>query len=446
MIHHLHQTKKYKIGTKAAKQFTGSRIAWIQIVLSTMALLIGFACSSANKNAGNGGGIESITKEDLEGHLSFLASDELEGRDTGTKGLQLAARYIASELQRLKLVPVGDDSTYFQHFDLESRQISLETMVAVIDSANQEDEFYFPDDFFPYPRRQIDNVTLEGEIVFAGYGVTADEHGYNDYTGVDVQNKIVLIMSHEPQEQDSASVLEGKQSSRYSTPKAKITNAEQAGARALLVVTDPNNDHRSYLEQYGGFLKYLAKPQMTLLGDDESEQSRMPFLVVNEKIAEAIFAGSGTSLSALQAQIDSTFQPASFEFPNRWLKLNFSLASEQVKTENVIGLIEGSDVALKEEVIVFSAHYDHVGVNDDGEVYNGADDDGSGVSALLEIAEAYSRAKVKPKRSILFLWFSAEEKGLLGSKYYSENPAVTMDKTIANINIDMVGRSRPRGG
>jgi len=179
------------------------------------------ACASQSQNSTPDGGIESITVEDLEGHISFLASDELQGRNTGSDELRLAARYLASELRRLRLKPIGHDSSYFQHFDLASRQITQKTNITIEHTGAGADTFYFSQDFFPYPRTVGYGDTLSGTVVFAGYGITAPEFEYDDYADLDVTDKIVLVMRNEPRKDDEDSPFEGTTNTSYSRLRSK---------------------------------------------------------------------------------------------------------------------------------------------------------------------------------------------------------------------------------
>ena len=167
----------------------------------------------------------------------------------------------------------------------------------------------------------------------------------------------------------------------------------------------------------------------------------MKLFFTSESVANALLSGSGETLESLQKKINESGKPVSFDIKNRKSEINMEVVKGNIETKNIVGVIEGSDPVLKNECIVFSAHYDHVGITQDGEVYNGADDNASGTVALLEIAEAFSQLKRKPKRSIVFAWVTAEEKGLYGSEYYSENPLFPLNNTLTNINLDMVGRS-----
>jgi Zn-dependent M28 family amino/carboxypeptidase len=183
-----------------------------------------------------------------------------------------------------------------------------------------------------------------------------------------------------------------------------------------------------------GKASYTAKGRINLFGS-------IKLFFTSETVADALLSGSGETLANLQKRINDSEKPFSFEIKNRKAEIEMKVLKGNIETKNIVGVIEGSDPVLKDECIVFSAHYDHVGMAQDGEVYNGADDNASGTVALLEIAEAFSQMKRKPKRSIVFAWVTAEEKGLYGSDYYSENPLFPLFKTLTNINLDMVGRS-----
>lgn len=410
-------------------------------------ILLLSACTKSGRQMAVRGGVASITTEDLSRHLGFLASDDLQGRDTGTEGLQRAAEYVANELRRLQLKPVGDAGTYFQNYRLVSRQLTDSTQITVANAGGQIALFRFNEDFFPYLQRLQDgHETITGEVAFVGYGISAPEYQYDDFAGLDLKDKIVVALRHEPQTPDTSARFEGKEKTRYGYINVKARAAETAGAKAIIIVNTPNDSGPSYQDEFKLIIDYLAQPQMRLVGKQEEETAEgIKIVLADGKLAEALLQGSGKSLSQLQTQIDATLKPSSFILERQSLALTIAVKTKPVQASNILAMLEGSDPQLKKEVVVYSAHLDHVGVNASGEIFNGADDDASGSSAVLEIAEAFAAGTRKPKRSMLFVWFTGEEKGLLGSEYYSENPVVALDNTVANLNMDMVGRVRQPG-
>lgn len=417
----------------------------IAAVFGLMMLLS--ACATSNKQMAASGGAPSITTDDLSRHLSFLASDELQGRDTGSEGLQRAAEYVANELRRLQLKPAGENGTYFQNYRLISRQLTDSTRITIADNDGQAVSFRFKDDFFPYLQSlQEGRETISGEVAFVGYGITAPEFQYDDFAGIDVKDKIVLALRHEPQTTDTSARFDGAKTTRYSYINVKARAAEAAGAKAIIIVNAPNDSGPAYGVEFKQVIDYLAQPLMQLADKQAEEQGQsIRVILADVKLADALLHGSGKSLSQLQTQIDGTITPNSFLFDRQTFSLTIDVKTKPVQASNILGLLEGSDSQLKHEAVVYSAHLDHVGLSASGEIFNGADDDASGSSAVLEIAEAYATSSRKPKRSMLFVWFTGEEKGLLGSEYYAENPVVALNNTVANLNMDMVGRVRQPG-
>ncbi len=379
----------------------------------------------------------SITKEESQHHVDILASDEFAGRGTGTPGQWLAAKYIASEFSKYGLVPVGHDGKYYQKFqlvkpDLKSASFSIKKDTSII-------EFSVKSDFIPF-NFTGENI-LDAPVVFAGYGITAPEYGYDDYKNIDVNGKIVLTLRHEPQENDPQSIFEGAELTRHALFEVKAENAKRHGAVGLLMVTDPNGDHGSMSPQ--GFWNSQYTGQKGGKGwqlEQDNAMSNFPVVWISGEAAENILMETGSSLASLQTSIDASLKSKSFTIPRFQISIEVTLKRAAQKTQNVVGLLEGADPELRDEVVVIGAHYDHVGMKN-GIIFNGADDNASGTAGLLEIAEAFSELSIKPRRSILFAAFSAEELGLLGSRFYVENPVKPLEQTIAMINLDMISRN-----
>ncbi|WP_020528408.1 M28 family peptidase [Flexithrix dorotheae] len=362
----------------------------------------------------------TITAEDLKGHLSVIASDEFEGRETGEKGQKIAAEYISNYFKEIGLEgPVKDaENPFFQTFTL------YKSTWGEIKLSNSEKEFALYEDYFPYGSFQFDNETLE--LVFAGYGLDGEE--YSDYKDLDVNGKIVLVLDGEPK----ADGEEGEKKSNGFNPFSKIETAKEKGARAVFFIMEDENqfDGRSKMMQ-----KYGGRPSLSF--DNPTEGTGI-FFTTSTKAAELL----GVSTKKFEKTVNkiSLKKGSSAGSLNNEITVTVKRTNEEVRTENVLGYLEGG--SKKEEVIVITSHYDHIGVSGD-EINNGADDDGSGTVTVLELAEAFSKAKKNgngPERSILFMTVTGEEKGLLGSRYYSENPIFKLENTVCNLNIDMVGR------
>lgn len=369
----------------------------------------------------------SITETDCLAHLKVLAGDSLEGRETGTPGQQKAAAYIARQFHAFGLKPAGEDGGWFQPFGLVKRGWGDVSFKA------GDTEYGFLEDYFGWPGSNNEVDFENAELVFAGYGI--DDAQYSDYEGLDVKGKVVLIHGGEPQDKDGNYHLTGTaERSNWTTDwQAKVKAATERGAIALITVS---NSAERQLE-VKSFVNYLRNPEMELAGPSQPS----PFcnvLYTTPRIGGELF-GSAKKLEKAIAKIDKKLSPQ-----GRELDMPISLRIEKFESallsENVLGMIPGSDRA--DEYVFVTAHYDHLGKS--GElIYNGADDDASGTTALLEVAEAMGQAYRTgngPRRNVVFMTVSGEEKGLLGSEFYSEHPIYPMEHTVADLNIDMVGR------
>ncbi len=384
-----------------------------------------------------------IEAADIRQHLDFLASDALMGRDTPSPHLKKAARYIADRFQEYGLAPV--QGSYFQKFRVSRVRLGKENHLTVIRNG-EETPYRLKKDFMPLDL--TGSKAVEGELVFVGYGITAPEYQYDDYAGVDVSGKIVVILRHEPREKDPESPFAGRRLSPYGQIKTKIQNAIDHGAIGALIVSDPLN-HRSIRPR--GFpwpslypnLPNDAIPLTLAL----TEKNKIPVVGIGKKVVRQLF-GSVDSLRQWQKRIDATMKPLSRPLAGIRVRLQTQTDRQDEETQNVVGWIEGRDRRLKQEILVLGAHYDHVGVLKNAaagmdSIYNGADDNASGTSLLLSLASAYGRFPTKPRRSVLFIAFAGEEKGLFGSRAYVEQPLFPLEQTVAMLNFDMVGRNAP---
>ena len=380
-----------------------------------------------------GTGEEYIDVSDLQTHIEFLASFELEGREAGYHGAEVAARYIATRFKNYGLTsPEGADNYYQQvplvvmRPDFENTVLTLKTAEGVKSFVTDKDVFFFP--------KGGDNESFSAPLVLCGYGITAPEYQYDDFAGVDVSGKVVLIMNREPQENDTNSVFNGAKNTKYSIPMVKARIAKQNGAKALLIMEQPGKAPiEESLEKYRGGLK---KPIVQLAGKTES----LPVFYLTAETAQEILSGK-VDIAEYHAGIESDLKGNPMEIEGVSLDLNIRF-KERLETQspNVVGFLEGRDPDLKDEYLIIGAHYDHEGIGGEG-FFPGADDNASGVAVLLELAEAFSTQKKAPKRSILFISFGAEEKGTLGSLHYSLNPLLPPEKAAAMFNMDEVGRN-----
>ncbi len=367
---------------------------------------------------------KTITPDDARKHLTILASDEYEGRETGAPGAEKAAQYIKKQFQSLNLKGLVNED-YFQKLGINETSLGKTEIIA------NGKTFEFVKDYYFNPGSvNINNKTYK-DFVFVGYGI-ADKN-YDDLTAADLTGKVVIVLKGEPVK-DGNSIISGtKQPSDWSTSRSKKNNALFAKNPALILSVDPQ------IERMAAYKEYFTQKGIEL---DGKTNTKAPILNISEGLANELMSAGGKTIAELKNSINESakFNPLSFSSS---LTANILTSKTPIEAKNVLGFMEGSDQVLKNEVVVITAHYDHVGVDEKGDAFNGADDDGSGTTGVLEIAEAFSMAKADkkgPKRSILFMTVVGEEKGLLGSEWYSSHPIFPLENTIVNLNIDMIGR------
>ncbi|HEY0057062.1 MAG TPA: M28 family peptidase [Pedobacter sp.] len=372
---------------------------------------------------------ELLTPENARKHLNILASDEFEGRETGKKGAELAANYIANEFKKLNLKgPVN--GYYFQNVQLVESSFLVDKFQINNKQLQSHKDFYLSS-------ASTKKIIKAEEVVFVGYGISTA--AYDDLKGVDITGKVVLIINRGEPVKDGISLISNSaELSDWSKIRAKRMDNIRAKKPALILVVNP--DLAQILTRSGA---HLDKPKISLKKNKvQALAAQTDVIQLTPETANIFLSKSGKTIEQLIAEINKTGLPASQKIKTD-LELSYGNKSKDVKAVNVMGYLEGTD--LKQELIVISAHYDHIGLNPDGtdKVFNGADDDGSGTTAVLELARAFSLAKKEgkgPRRSILFLGVVGEEKGLLGSEWYSEHPIFPLKNTITNLNIDMIGR------
>ena len=400
-------------------------------------VLLVFLPLSAQKDARN-----SITRHDLEMHMEFLSSDELEGRNTGEPGLQVAARYLEVQAKHLGLKPVNGDDGFHQYFFIEEKAYDLENSMITI-SGPDSTETVNREPFYVFPAVDGEKLDMEGEVVFAGYGIKDDEHSYDDFKDVDIAGKVVLIMNRAPMNEEGTESQFGQKWMGLQNMQFKMPVIMSKGPKAVLIVLDPKSGMNSIEDMGQGITRYLSRSRS--IKEEQADIAAMgmvpKIILIHRSVADQLLAGSGKDLAELQKEIDGTLESRSFELEDTHMDIHLEMLVEDLEVSNVFGIIEGADPDLKEEVVLYLAHYDHVGIDDEGEVFNGADDNASGTVALLEIAEAFMKEKKRPARSIGILWVTAEEIGLFGSQYFANHSLIPEGKTVAAINLDMVGRT-----
>jgi hypothetical protein len=395
---------------------------------------------------------ERITAEEMKEILYYISSDEMAGRNTPSPGLNKTAEYIAERLRKLKVKPAGDKGSYFQRIALSKTEVDREHSGAQLG----EHTFKLGQDFLASGRVSGE---AEGQVVYAGHGWIVRPRNIDPYQGLDVRDKIVVVSGDGVAPPQGLS-LAGLRGTDWESP---ISYAQKNGARALVLI--PRNFERRW--RYGavaGSRPSFTVPRLENMPSDddaEEEQPEQPAqglvsIIPSRAMLDALFAGetldgAGVLNAATAASADAP--PKGFALnASKRLRLALKLAVTEEYTQNVVGVLEGKDSALKQEYVALGAHYDHVGesgatgcrpVGADS-ICNGADDDGSGTTALLTMAEAFSKGP-RPRRSILFVWHAGEEKGLWGSEYFTRYPTVPLKQVVAQLNIDMIGRSKKAG-
>jgi hypothetical protein len=397
-------------------------------------------------------GFEAIREDDLRANLTLISGDRFEGRMSLQPGDDAAAKWVADEFRKAGLQPVAKDASGKASFlqpvpMIEYKPDSSATLLSIARKDGSKQAWRAP----VVSGSFRENVDASGGLVFVGYGITAPELNYDDYAGVDARGKIVLLMEHEPQEDDPKSIFNGTGNTRYATSRVKLLNAQKHGAIAVLLMPEPNATHVATSKRLanvfaGVTAKRLTPIPLQAIADDEVHISMM---TIPLSVADELFRDSGATSKELQTAIDRDLKPQSREFAGVQVHLQTKNSSVRSGTTyNVVGLLPGSDPALASETLIVSGHHDHNGTSEveeqDGrrhvDVWHGADDNGSGTVGVVEMAHAFAANPVKPKRSILFAVFASEERGLLGSYYMAQHPLRPLATTRAMVNFDMIGR------
>lgn len=361
--------------------------------------------------------------------VKTLAGPAMEGRGSGTPGADLAAAHVAAAFKAAGLTPAGEAGTFLQPFSVPTGlRFGTPNTLAMLAPAARP--FDLGRDFTPLS--VSDNGSVTGELVFAGYGITAPDLGYDDYAGVDARGKVVLVMTREPRAQDPASPFRRAEAQHYAGREHKLINAREHGATAVLIVSHPRID----------------EPRLPVLSGG-GQSLRILAAAVARTTAETLLAPGGMTLGDLADAIDQATAPRSAPVAGVRVRLDVDVLRERAMTRNVIGVLPGTDPALRHQAIVIGAHYDHLGRGGEtsmapdqhGQIHHGADDNASGTAVVMALARAFGAAGGAP-RTLVFAAFSGEELGLLGSAEYLRRPAVPVDKTVLMVNLDMVGRLR----
>ncbi|MBD3275120.1 MAG: M20/M25/M40 family metallo-hydrolase [Candidatus Marinimicrobia bacterium] len=385
-------------------------------------------------------GLKSITSSYIKSSVSVLASDSLRGRYSTFPGQKKAAKFIKSELQSLGIKPLPGLGSYYQKFTLERVSLS-DSQRAHIYTGSDTTLLSYSNDFYVSPSGIYNSQEISGKLVFAGYGISSSRYNYDDYAPINVRDKWLMVIEGEPQLHNSKSIFNGAEPTRWSRIRTKKWKANQSGAAGLIVVS--NNFHGSSQRAFGEILEEIqqsmARPFMKL--PDTERTNFIPLILISHQLADSLLiASSGKSLSEYQASIDASLEPVSFPL-DMSLDVEIGINKIAAQTENVVGIHEGANPKLRDNYVILTAHYDHMGAIGDSIIYHGADDNASGTAGVLAVARAFAQNPVKPERSVIFALLSAEELGLLGSQYFTDNPPVELDSITANVNMDMIGRN-----
>ncbi|MDP3148920.1 MAG: M20/M25/M40 family metallo-hydrolase [Ignavibacteria bacterium] len=431
-------------------------------------------------------GLEYINKGDLQRFISVLADDSLKGRAAGTDENLEAARFIAHRFYELGLIPAeakngrqyhapaeDDENTplmksnkevepdyydkYFQKFFVLDTKLDVNNSLKLISNfstGRKEIQFDYRNDFiidYKYPQ----NISLSSEVVFVGYGIDNGPNKYSDYetsTGekIDVKNKIVLMLEGYPQQDDTLSAFnQNKKGAVTYNVKKKTALAMEKGALAVLVAKSPLKASPPFIISSQPLYNAFSGKNYTL--PELKAKESIPLIYINNNILKELLSGLSKNLDEELQNVEPTLKPISHELKDKNIQLDIRFDNNLIPSENVVGFIEGNDPVLKNEFVVVGAHFDHVGLGkygamnkkDVGKIHNGADDNASGTAGMMELAEAFSHCK--PKRSIVFIAFNAEEMGMLGSRYYAyQNPLKNIEKTVGMVNLDMISRNDPK--
>jgi hypothetical protein len=403
------------------------------LCLCTVILLVLFACTysvHANPDAADEA-MSSIRPEAIRADMRFLSDDALEGRGTGTRGYDIAAKFMATQFESLGLQPAGDNGSYFQSVPLRLAKPNETKTTLVLERSGKAETLTFRKDYISRGDPVLPESSVEAPIVFVGDGVTAPDQNYDDYQGIDANGKIVALMALAPN-------FESSLKAHYSSGEVKLRNAAAHGAVGVILLDDPVFEQLySFKEQ----VRDLSFPELRWLDKQQRPNDYFPELKGNAFLSleatKKFFEGSPHSAEEVFAAM-KVGKPLSFAMPIT-AKIHNVTGLRDVTGRNVVAKLEGGDPPLKSEYIVYSAHLDHLGIGEPvkgDSIYNGALDNASGSAILLAVARAFSGVKTRPRRSILFLSVTGEEAGLLGSDYFAHYPTVSKSSVVANVNMD----------
>lgn len=408
-----------------------------RIIVALLAVAIAFGIVKTAKSQNGKATPSAINEATLKAHIKFLSDDLLEGRGTGARGGELAAKYIAAQLEALGAKGAAADGSFFQPVSLVGVKADPNTTLT-ISGASGNETFKFADDFVAFTGAQTESVDVDTDLVFVGYGINAPEQKWNDYKGPDTDYRgkiLVMLVNDPPATSAEPNLFGGKALTYYGRWTYKYEEAARRGAAGVILL---------HTDESAGYPWGVVRTSNGSWRFDiaRAEGDNTPFLQfrswVTDDAAHRLMKLAGQDLDTLRAKAATRdFQPVKLG-----LKGNLNLKSEvkRLTAPNVVGSLEGSDPQLRSEYVVYTAHWDHLGIgapNKNGDtIYNGAQDNATGVACVLAIAESIARMPQRPKRSSLFLFTTGEEQGLLGAEWYSKHSLVPLEKTAANVNLD----------
>jgi Zn-dependent M28 family amino/carboxypeptidase len=382
--------------------------------------------------------LETITPDGLLAHIKVLASDEFEGRAPGTKGEELSVKYISDQFKKIELKPGNSDGTYTQEVPLAGIKSEPRMSFTIADKTM---DLKYPDDFVASSARLQPEIKIDkANVVFVGYGVVAPEYGWNDYKDVDVRGKTLLMLIGDPPVPDPKDpaklddkIFKGKAMTYYGRWTYKYEIAAQKGAAAAIII------HETAPAAYPWQVvrSSWGKENFELDNPNKNMDAISARSWITLEVAKKLFADCGQDFDALKkSAVTKEFRPVAL---NAKTNIEIKQQIRSFKSHNVIGKLEGDDPKLRDEYIIYTAHWDHLGRHPElqgDQIFNGAIDNASGVASVIQLAAAFKKLNPPPKRSVLFMATTAEEAGLLGAKYYAEHPLYPLEKTLADINLD----------
>jgi Zn-dependent M28 family amino/carboxypeptidase len=434
------------------RRFNSTIFFILLFALSQPFVQVGFAQTSVQQTAAAvstsaaGKAAEQITAGQLKDYLYFVAADEMEGRDTPSRGLDLTAKFIAMNLSRWGVKPAGDDGTYFQKIALQRTRIAPEQSRVEINGQ----KFNYGEAFLSRPVA----AEVSGQLVYAGHGWVVNGKNINPYAGIDVKDKIIIVNGYGPRGINSVADLGAKQGVDWFAP---TDYAKKHGAKAVISFPLPEELANWNAQRR----KEVENGDLGVERFDKADGAGVPHITVLRPMIDALFQGEKVGDAEFTIARLFEFHDKGFALsPAKQVSMKLSTIVEKTGTQNVVGVIEGKDPVLKNEYVAIGAHYDHVGTGQPSDnegkfastkdkndtIWNGADDDGSGTVAVLAMAQAFASGP-RLKRSLLFVWHAGEEKGLWGARYFTETPSgsINIKQVVAQLNIDMIGRRKPDG-